>query len=100
MAEAHANSVANNLERRRYELNEQGQIAFAEYWRHDDPDGSAVINIHHVETPVVLRGTGVAGRLMEGVLAHAQADGLKIIPSCSYAAAWFVRHPAARDMLA
>jgi predicted GNAT family acetyltransferase len=37
---------------------------------------------------------------MEGVVAHARAEGRKIVPLCGYAAAWMRRHPQHADLLA
>jgi len=88
------NSVIDNTRLSRFELVEDGQTAFANY-RHS---GTLLI-IPHVEAPPALRGKGTAGRLMEGLAAHARAHGLKIEPLCSYAAIWFKRHPAYRDVL-
>jgi len=88
-------AVIDNPDRRRFELNHEGQIAFADYAR---KDGRLVIR--HVETPAALRGGGIAARLMEGVVAHARAEGLKITPLCSYADAWMRRHPEHADLLA
>lgn len=100
MSGVQASPVTDNAERRRFELTEQGLVAFADYLRQEKADGQLVLNLYHVEAPVALRGTGAASRLMEGVQAHARAEGLKIVPTCAYAAAWFTRHPEARDVLA
>jgi predicted GNAT family acetyltransferase len=87
--------VTDNAARSRFELDEGGLIAFADYQR----EGGRLV-IPHVETPPALRGGGVAGRLMAGVALHARAEGLKIVPLCSYAAAWMRRHPEHGDLLA
>jgi hypothetical protein len=78
----------------RFELEENGRVAFATYRLDGD-----VLVIRHVEAPPSLRGTGAAGRLMAGVTALARERGLKIRPLCSYAAAWMRRHPHAGDAL-
>jgi len=88
-------TVTNNNELSRFELEERGQTAFANYQR----NGLHVV-IPHVEAPPALRGTGTAGRLMEGIVERARADGFKITPTCSYAFAWFRRHKNAQDVLA
>ena len=79
--------VHDNPARHRFEMVEQGQIVFADYRR----DGSRLI-IDHVEAPVSLRGTGAAGRFMEGLVAAAKAEGSSIVPICSYAVAWLRTH--------
>ena len=86
--------VTDNKDRSRFELEENGEIAFANYQR-----THLHVVIPHVEAPPALRGTGTAGRLMEGIVALARADGLTITPTCSYAAIWFRRHREAADVL-
>jgi predicted GNAT family acetyltransferase len=86
--------VTDNQAQSRFELTEQGQTAFAIYRRYP---GRLVLP--HVEAPPALRGKGTASRLMEGVVAIARADSLKVVPLCSYAAAWLENHPEARDLL-
>jgi predicted GNAT family acetyltransferase len=86
--------VTDNKDRQRYELVENGHTAFADYSRQP-----ARLVISHVEAPVPLRGTGAAGRLMEGVLAAARKDGLKVMPLCGYARAYILRHKEHKDLL-
>jgi predicted GNAT family acetyltransferase len=87
--------VIDNRSGRRFELLEQGQVAYADY----EIDGNRLI-LSHVEAPVGLRGTGAAGRLMEGVLSIARERGLKVTPVCRYAAAYMGRHPEFADLKA
>jgi uncharacterized protein len=87
-------TVTDNAPFHRFELEEDGQTAFANYHR----TGLHVV-IPHVEAPPALRGRGTAGRLMEGIVARARAEGFKVTPTCSYAFAWFRRHKDAQDVL-
>jgi predicted GNAT family acetyltransferase len=87
--------VHDNAARSRFELVEQGQIAFADYQRRGD-----VLIVSHVEAPMALRGTGAAGRLMEGMLGAIRQRRLKIVPSCAYADAYIRRHPQYEDLRA
>ncbi|KQS69213.1 MULTISPECIES: GNAT family N-acetyltransferase [Methylobacterium] len=87
--------LRDNVERGRFELQVGGDVVFATYRR--EP-GQLVIS--HVYAPPVLRGTGAAGRLMEGVAAHARAEGDRIVPLCGYARAWLRGHRTHRDLLA
>ena len=87
--------VRNNAAQNRFEIEENGLTAFATYRRADN-----VVTIPHVEAPQELRGKGTAGRLMEGIAVLAREGGLKIVPRCPYAAAWFRRHPEDSDILA
>jgi predicted GNAT family acetyltransferase len=86
--------VVDNVARERFELEEGGHLAYAAY--HRTPD---TLTIPHVEAAPALRGKGTAGRLMEGVVAYARANNLKIVPVCGYAVAWFQRNPGAGDVL-
>jgi len=86
--------IRDNRGASRFELEESGQTVFADYRR---LEGRLVID--HVEAPPALRGGGAAGRLMEGIVAHARAAHLKITPVCGYAAAWLKRHPQYADLI-
>jgi hypothetical protein len=85
---------ADNADRSRFELTENGALAFANYRRSGD-----VLAIPHVEAALPLRGTGAASRLMMRVAEYLRTNGLKARPYCSYAVAWFRRHPEYRDVL-
>lgn len=87
--------VTDNTQQSRFELDLSGQVTFANYRR----DGDTLV-IRHVEAPPALRGKGAADRLMQGIAELARAQGLKILPRCSYAVAWMRRHGAYRDLLA
>ena len=94
-AHSGAPAVRDNAERRRYELTEDGRLAWADYYRNGD-----TVVLPHVEADPALRGSGAAGRLMEGVLARIRADGLKVTPVCGYAVAYIRRHREHQDLLA
>jgi len=87
--------VRDNDTLRRFELEENSLVAFANYRR----TGSRV-TIPHVEAPPALRGKGTASRLMQGIVEKARAEGFKIRPTCSYAVLWFRQHQDSADVLA
>jgi predicted GNAT family acetyltransferase len=86
--------VTDNTARNQYEMPAEDQIVFARYRRTGD-----TVAILHVEAPVALRGTGAAGRLMQGIVELARQNNEKLVPLCSYAAAWMKRHPETADLL-
>jgi predicted GNAT family acetyltransferase len=86
--------IRDNVIKSRFELVESGQTVIADYRR--EP---GVLVIAYVAAPPALRGTGAARRLMEGVLATARAEGRKVRPVCSYAAAYIRRHRQHHDLL-
>lgn len=88
-------TVTDNTVRQRFELEIDGQVVFADYRR----QGNVVI-VPHVEAPPALRGSGASGQLMEGMLALLRGRGEKIVPTCSYAAAYIRRHREHHDLLA
>ena len=85
----------DNPEQQRFEWSEKGLVVFADYF----PAKDALV-IPHVEAPVALRGTGAADRLMSALATHARQSGVKLVPTCGYAVAWFRRHRDAQDVLA
>jgi len=87
-------TVRDNVERRRFELERNGHMAFATYERR----GSDLV-IRHVEAAIPLRGTGAASELMQGVAEIARSEGWKITPLCGYAWAWIRRHKEYSDLL-
>ncbi|HEY8933211.1 MAG TPA: GNAT family N-acetyltransferase [Rariglobus sp.] len=54
----------------------------------------------HTFVPPELRGRGVAEQLVRRALAHARARNLRVVPVCSYVAAFIQRHAEFRDLLA
>ncbi len=78
--------VVDSAQRQRYELAVDGSLVFADYQRQP---GKVVIT--HVETPMALRGRGLAAVLMQGLVDLAEQQGLQIVPVCSYAQDWMQR---------
>jgi len=87
--------VLDAPDRGRFERREAGGTAFADYRLEGE-----VLTITHVESPPALRGTGAAGRLMQGVCEIARARRLTIRPLCTYAARYIQSRPALADLLA
>lgn len=59
------------------------------------------MTIDHTGVPAAVGGRGIAGRLVAAAFALARARGWRVVPACSYAAAWAQRHPElATDLLA
>jgi uncharacterized protein len=59
-----------------------------------------VINADHTFAPDTMRGTGIAKAMVERLISDARADGVKVVPTCSYVKAQFARHPDWSDVLA
>ncbi|MBO9622231.1 MAG: N-acetyltransferase [Sphingomonas sp.] len=87
--------VRDNPDRHRFELVEQGHLAFAEY---EIADG--VITFTHTIVPPSMQGGGVGSRLVSGALAQVRERGLRVVPRCPFVAAYIARHPEWKDLLA
>lgn len=76
--------IHDNAQQQRFELEEDGKLAFADYELEGD-----VLTIPYVFADPALRGKGTAGRLLDGVRDIARANGWSIRPLCGYAAAYY-----------
>ena len=88
-------AVRDNKPQSRFELDIEGQVAFANY--RETPQ--AVI-ITHTETPRSLRGRGIASELVKGALGLIRADGHKVIGACGFVVDYLNKHPEYRDLMA
>jgi len=89
------NVFTDNTERHRYELAAPEGVSWADY-----RDVAGVRVILHVETPSKAQGLGYAQKLMDAIVGKARSENAKLRASCSYAVAYFRRHPGAADVLA
>lgn len=87
--------VHDNIDRHRFELVEDDHLAFAEYRIDGD-----VMTFTHTIVPPEIGGRGVGGRLISAALAQVRQRGLKVVPQCSFVAAYIQRHPEQGDLLA
>ncbi|MEO8365570.1 MAG: GNAT family N-acetyltransferase [Pseudoxanthomonas sp.] len=60
-------------------------------------DGRIVID--HTGVPEAIGGRGVAGALVKAALEYARAEGLRVVPACSYSASYIQRHPEYADLV-
>ena len=87
--------VEHQPEQGRFKVVVDGHLGVAEYRVAD-----GVMAVTHVEVAPELGGRGIAGVLMQAVLDHAGAQGLKVRPLCSYAVSYMQRHPETKVLLA
>ncbi|MCR8723996.1 GNAT family N-acetyltransferase [Frigidibacter sp. ROC022] len=62
--------------------------------------GPGRIIADHTNVPETFRGQGVALKLANRLIADARAEGVKIVPVCSYIKAQVRRHPDWADVIA
>jgi predicted GNAT family acetyltransferase len=87
-------SVRHNEKDERFESDAEGGIAFVEYIIDGDE-----ITFTHTEVPKQAEGKGVAGRLVADAISYARVANLRVIPQCTYVAAWLKRHREYDDIL-
>ncbi|MBN8817759.1 MAG: N-acetyltransferase [Sphingomonas sp.] len=87
--------VRHNAAQSRYELEVPGGLVFSAYRRQGDK-----LLIVHTETPPALQGQGLAGKVVRAMIEDVRAQGLKIVPLCSYIVDYVARHPEVRDIVA
>lgn len=80
--------IVHNPTENRFETWIDGNLSKLDYIQ----DGKNFV-ITHVGVHPSLRGQGVAGRIVEASLAYAKENELRVVPMCSYAAAFMRRHP-------
>jgi uncharacterized protein len=87
--------VRDNKAKNRFELDVEGQTAFANYRL-----ASGVVIITHTETPRSLRGRGIASELVKGALGIIRADGGKVVGACGFVADYLDKHREFADIVA
>ncbi len=87
--------VIDRPDRNRFELVTDGHLAFAAYEREGE-----VLRMTHTIVPAALSGRGIGTKLIAGALALVRAEGLRIVPLCSFVAAYLEKHPEERDLVA
>jgi predicted GNAT family acetyltransferase len=87
-------SVRDNKALRRFELDVEGAVAFANYRL---APGAVIIT--HTETPRALRGRGIASELVQGALQLIRADGSKVVAGCGFVVDYLQTHPEFADLV-
>ena len=80
--------VIHNPAENRFEMWIEGQLSKLDYME----DGDTIVMMH-VGVPVEYRGHGAAGKITQVGLEYAKEKSLRVIPMCSYVAAYIRRNP-------
>lgn len=86
--------VTNNTQARRFEVELDGRIAFADYRL---KPGQIVLP--HTVVPPEFEGKGVASALARAAFGYARANGLKVVPTCAFMSGWVKKHPEQHDIV-
>lgn len=87
-------TVKDNPEANRFEAIVSGHTAVAMY-----EIAQGVITFTHTRVPESLRGKGIANELAKTALAAARAQGLRVVPKCTFFASYMKRHAETQDLL-
>jgi predicted GNAT family acetyltransferase len=81
--------VENNVEAGRFEIHQDGELAFLQYQRNTD----SVVMVH-TEVPKALAGRGLGSLLAKTALEWARAEGLRVVANCPFVREYIRKHPA------
>ncbi len=88
-------AVRDNPDEQRFEMDTSAGLAVAHYrW-----DGDLLVIIH-TEVPRELRGRGVGGKFVRGVLDEALRRKLRVVPLCWFVREFLERNPEYRNAMA
>jgi predicted GNAT family acetyltransferase len=87
--------LKDNIERKRYEFDMEGPKPLIDYIK----SNQGVIYLTHTEVPPRLQGQGVGQQLVKEILEDVERQGLKVVPSCPFVAAYMKRHPETLKLL-
>lgn len=82
------NKIEHNSQGHCFELMLEGHRCVLDYTFHNN-----VMTVTHTGVPSELGGRGLAAEITKFALDHARAQGWKVIPQCSYVAAYVKKHP-------
>jgi hypothetical protein len=89
-----SHQVQHNSEQHRFEVDLGGATAVAAYSLHE---GTIVFT--HTEVPEQHEGKGIGTLLIKAGLDFARAEGLEVVPSCPFFAAYMKKHAEVQDLL-
>lgn len=81
-------SIDHDVTGHRFTTTVEGARAVLDYTLAAD-----VMTITHTEVPAPIEGRGIAAQLTRRALETARAHGWRVVPACSYAAAYLAKHP-------
>lgn len=87
--------VSDNKQKHRFEIELNGDFALIEY-----SEQNGAIAMTHTEVPPEYEGKGVGSQLVKGALEIVKADNKKVLPYCSFVAAYIERHQEYQSLVA
>ncbi len=81
------NTIEHNVTGKRFELKLEGHLCVLDYTLNNQ-----VMTVTHTGVPNELGGRGLAAEITKFALDYAQTQGWKVVPQCSYVAAYIKKH--------
>jgi len=94
MADSESLSVVNNESESRFEVEVDGKLGVVEY---ELTPGKILLT--HTKVAPELSGRGIAQQLVTAALEYARSRKLRVVPLCSYVAAFIERHPEYKNLV-
>ncbi|MGZ5494215.1 MAG: GNAT family N-acetyltransferase [Thermoanaerobaculia bacterium] len=94
MADSESLSVLNNEAESRFEVEVDGKLSVVEY---ELTPGKILLT--HTGVAPELSGRGIAQQLVTAALEYARSRKLRVVPLCSYVAAFIERHPEYKNLV-
>ncbi|KAA0913532.1 GNAT family N-acetyltransferase [Psychrobacter sp. ANT_WB68] len=86
--------IVHNETAKRFETSIDGHIGYISYQERDDK-----LVYDHTIVPQELGGHGVGSALVKHALNYARENNKKVVPQCSFVAAYIDKHPDYQDLL-
>lgn len=87
--------IRHDADRQRFHTTVEGAFCVLDYRL-----AGGVMTIAYTGVPAEVGGRGIAAALVREALEAARGHGWKVLPACSYAAAWMDRHAEYDDLRA
>jgi uncharacterized protein len=87
--------VRDNQEQQRYEIVADGRVAGTLTYRLRH----GAVSFQHTEVDDAYSGNGFAATLVRSALDRTRAQGLRVLPYCSYVRWWIEKHPDYIDLV-
>lgn len=71
-------------------------VGYVDYER----QGSSLVIVHHTWVNDEYEGQGIGSAIVAGAMADFRARQYKVVPQCSFVAAWLTKHPEYADVRA
>jgi uncharacterized protein len=87
--------VTHDDDAQTFSLSVAGQLAHLDYHRRP-----GLLSLDHTYVPPPIEGQGVAAKLTQFALDYARRQNLRVVPNCSYVAAFIAKHDEYQDLVA